>query len=308
MERENIKELLRMMGIDKIVDRGNWVSASCPFAEFEHEDGIDYHPSFGISVGERSVYNCFTCGKKGPLTTLSTSMSFMLGQDMIELRDFISRHEGLFITGDREREERILDPIKESILDSYKKFTNNIGSINKESIELWELKFDPAEYRLIFPVRDKFGRLVGIRGRFMGTDDGVLKYRSYSELNPSGDAKRSGVWYGMHFPLSKKPIVLVEGERDAILLKQTGISNVWASMGASISVAQIESLRSVNNYLYMYFDNDSSGREAEKTVYKKCRGLTRIYSIDNHYGTKDPAEAVEKGVINKALKAFSLKG
>lgn len=310
MQREKIKELLKILKIENIKDRNNWVSASCPFARFskEHIDGYDSNPSFGVSIGEVSTFNCFTCGKRGKLALLPSMLSFLFKDDLIKARDFVSKYEGYKTTN--EKLKTVLEAIPETVLDRFTKFgKGNLGCISAESIQLWNLRYDPFENMLIFPIYDVFNRLVGVRGRYLG-DRKKAKYITY-KFNTKGDAKACGVWYGMNFELvPNKKLFLVEGERDAILLKQVGIKNVWAAMG-SPSESQCETIRNLdvdNLQIVLYTDNDSAGEQIRVYLYKRLKGHAPLFMIENHYGTKDGAEAVEKGLIYKVLKTITQCG
>jgi DNA primase len=313
VDKENIIKLMSMMGMKSTVQRGYWMSGTpCPFAKWFHEGGVDNRPSFGISIGESSGFHCFGCGRKGSnLQMLPTILSQLTHEDYKDVRHFISEHDSLEGYS-KEKVSKFLDVISPTILDRYSEIDFELPYINRKSINEWGLMFDYVEYRLIFRIMDKYGRMVGIRGRFMGDNKDIAPYRTYSELNQSGDAKRSGVWYGMHFPLvPNKYLVLVEGERDAILLKQSGINNVWAAMGSSITDLQIETLKDINNPILLFFDRDKAGEKAYKEVIKNYGTSKSLYSIIEYYTTnldikwKDPAELVEKGLLNKVLKSIS---
>lgn len=309
MNKNRIMKLLDLIGSDKAVDRGDWVMASCPFAKWKHEKQTDARPSFGIKVGKQSGFHCFSCGTHGKtLSMIVPILSHFTGTPMEKVGEFIGKYEGIDLLGleDTSNKPVILEPISEQILYRYEPLTESFGRINVDSVIQWELRYDPKEDRIIFPVRDRFGRLVGIRGRYVGMRENVIKFRSYSELNPSGDSKRGGVWYGIHWPLvPNKYLILVEGERDAILLRQAGIQNVWASIGASIAGAQLTTICSVSNPLVLFFDDDMAGDNAAKTIVSKCRKQQDIYRIGNYLGCKDAAEVVEKRLLGQVLKTLS---
>ncbi|MGQ9570670.1 MAG: toprim domain-containing protein, partial [Thermodesulfovibrionales bacterium] len=127
-----------------------------------------------------------------------------------------------------------------------------------------------------------------------------------TEINPK-DPKKYGVWFGMHIPLvSGKGVVLVEGELDCMLLKQTGlVSNVWAVMGTGITKEQIATLAAVNHPLIFFFDNDKAGHELFTLLHKKLNGLTPHYFIKNYFGCKDAGQAVEENKIRPILQTLT---
>lgn len=303
MTSKDIQTMLKILEAKNITPRDGWVTAPCVFAKWTHQRKSDSHPSFGISTGPTSSYHCFACSRKGRLLILPQVLKDLDPKgDYDALDKFIKTKDLIFNVGEEPVRKKVLTPIPERILKTYKELENAIGPISTKSIQQWGLRFDELEYRLLFQIRDNNKRLVGIRGRYLGLEKNILRYRSYSELNPSGDAKAHGVWYGQQFPLTKKALFLVEGERDAILLKQAGVSNVWASMGASISKKQIETLRSVKNEIVCYFDDDKAGHIAKDYVKKSLKGYTVVRSIQHYFGCKDPAQAVEDKVIHHIIR------
>lgn len=304
MNRESIYELLNVIGVRKIRDRGDWVSCSCPFAEWTHENKKDTNPSFGISVGASSFYHCFTCGSKvkGHITNLPTIFERYSNRDMDKLRELISKNEGLF-SADKTKVSRAND-MPESVLKMFSKLKGGIRGLTKETVKAHGLVYDSREDRMIIPVRDIFGRLITLRGRYLGDSKEVLRYREYSEF-ASSSPKKCGIWYGMDRPLVEgKALVLVEGEIDAMLLRQAGVNNVWASIGASITLQQVYTIRDSNRPVVLFFDKDKAGQEAAQNLYLKCKGLFPIYQISNYYNCKDAGEAVEKKLIKQVLKSI----
>lgn len=302
MDEKNLITLLKSMGLTKISKKSGWVMCSCPFSQWNHENGRDTKPSFGVSIGKTSTYHCFACDVKGPLTSLPSSLTFLLGRDLPEVRDFINQYENTLLETYESTSKKVLEVIPDNL---YKKYSvaSRVRGISLPSIGHWNLRYDDKEHRILFPIKDVFGRLVGIRGRALNGNS--LRYRSYTELSPNGrDAKSFGVWFGMHFPLVEgKKLILVEGEIDAILLKQIGVQNVWASMGASIASNQMKTLKLLNVPLVTYFDNDKSGQNASSKIAIECGN---VYKISNYHGAKDACDAIEKRVIFQVLKSAEL--
>ena len=114
--------------------------------------------------------------------------------------------------------------------------------------------------RLIFPIWDAEGRMVGFGGRAL--DDSVPKYLN-SRQGPIFD--KSKILFGFH--LARQSIrnggtaVVVEGYMDAIMAHQNGFGNVVASMGTALTSYQTDLLRSANEVV-MALDPDAAGQEA----------------------------------------------
>lgn len=302
MDRKKVHEFLKLINAEKIKDRGEWVGSSCPFAYWTHESKSDYHPSFGITVDANSYFNCFSCHRKAPLHFFPTLYGQFTGRNMDHLRKFLTKNEGLFDFKKDKIKTSNASAIPEEVLQTFANI-KPVRGLTKKTIKQFELKGDKNEHRLIIPIRDVFGRLISVRGRYLGNNNGTLRYREYSEFTTSSP-KSHGIWFGIDKELKPdKKLILVEGEIDAMLLKQSGLANVWASMGSSLANRQIDTLRNVSNSILMFFDDDKAGHSTRREVYKKCKGLMPIYSVTKYYGQKDPDKIIQKGLLKQVLRS-----
>lgn len=117
--------------------------------------------------------------------------------------------------------------------------------------------------RVIFPIHNISGRVVGFGGRTLRTDKKVAKYQN----SPESDIynKRREL-YGLFF--AKKEIqradyaILVEGYADVISMHQAGVENVVASSGTSLTEEQVRLLNRFTNNITLMFDGDAAGVKA----------------------------------------------
>ena len=123
--------------------------------------------------------------------------------------------------------------------------------------------YDRFAGRVLFPIHNLSGRVVGFGGRTLRTDKNIAKYVNSPETPVY---QKSRVLYGMH--LAKKSIVasdtcyLVEGYTDVISLHQAGIENVVASSGTSLTVEQIRQIRRFTRNITILYDGDYAGIKA----------------------------------------------
>ncbi len=121
--------------------------------------------------------------------------------------------------------------------------------------------YDRFRARLIFPIRDVRGQIVGFGARAL--DDSLPKYLN-SPQTPLFD--KSGVLYGID--QAKEPIrdqgqaVIVEGYMDVLMAHQYGRKNVVASMGTALTERQIRILKRLTKKLVLALDPDAAGEEA----------------------------------------------
>ena len=121
--------------------------------------------------------------------------------------------------------------------------------------------YDRFRGRVIFPIRDKRGRVTGFGGRVM--DDSLPKYLNSPETPVFQKGREV---YGLYELLEKnsKPekILIVEGYMDVIALAEYGINYVVATLGTATSKAHIELLFRFSAELVLCFDGDDAGRQA----------------------------------------------
>ena len=317
MNRKNIVKLLGILDAGKVVESQEWVRASCLFAPWTHANGTDSRPSFGISIGRQSHYFCFSCQRSGPLTTLVTSLCMLKRKDNVEAREFVAEHEKLELEpfedlGKTHEPLSVLSPLvlKRFVMaHSGLEFARD-REITEAAISRFQLHYDPANARLVFPIFDGKGQLVGIRGR--ATDDSYLKYKEYSDLYPNKTSpKAHGIWWGMQFPPEKgKRLILVEGEIDAISLwRKLKRPGIWAAMGVALSKDQIRQIQGSKNPVILFFDNDEAGQLAtEKLRRKLVKVIQGVYRVTDYCGCKDPDEIVRGGHLAQALKSIEQIG
>lgn len=115
--------------------------------------------------------------------------------------------------------------------------------------------------RLMFPIQDKRGRIIGFGGRVLDTS--LPKYLNSPETPLFHKSQQV---YGLYEALKKnaKPqrILLVEGYMDVIALAQSGVDYAVAALGTATSQAHVELLFRFTAELVFCFDGDNAGREA----------------------------------------------
>ncbi len=121
--------------------------------------------------------------------------------------------------------------------------------------------YDRFRGRIMFPIRDKRGRVVGFGGRVL--DDSLPKYLNSPETPLFHKSKEV---YGLYELLKNngkpKRILIVEGYMDVIALAGCGIHYAVATLGTATSQAHLELLFRFSPELVFCFDGDAAGREA----------------------------------------------
>jgi DNA primase len=127
--------------------------------------------------------------------------------------------------------------------------------------------------RLMFPLADARGRVIGFQARKLHDDD-PLKGK-YVNSPESELFKKSNVLYGLHLArpaiANQDRAVVVEGNTDVIALRQAGFEPVVASMGTALTEHHLRELARLTKRLYLCFDADAAGEDAT------LRGMERAY-------------------------------
>lgn len=122
-------------------------------------------------------------------------------------------------------------------------------------------RYDRFRRRIMFPIRDKRGQVIGFGGRIIGAGDPKYLNSPESELFHKGQNL-----YGLYearLDNAKPPrLIIVEGYMDVVMLAQHGIRNGVATMGTATTDEQIQRLYRTSPTLIFCFDGDNAGRRA----------------------------------------------
>ncbi len=117
--------------------------------------------------------------------------------------------------------------------------------------------------RLMFPLADARGRVLGFQARKLRDDDPLAgKYVN----SPEGELFQKGaLLYGLHqarAAIARQGAIVVEGNTDVLALRQAGLEPVVASMGTALTERQLKDLFQLTTHLTLCFDGDKAGQDA----------------------------------------------
>ncbi|MCF7835995.1 MAG: DNA primase [Candidatus Marinimicrobia bacterium] len=147
-----------------------------------------------------------------------------------------------------------------------------VGLVIKKSADSY---YDRFRGRIMFPLKDTSGRIVGFSGRVFGEEkDGVGKYINTPQTELYDKSK---ILYGFDrakMEIRKKDAcVLVEGQMDVVMAHQAGgalgagedgVSNTVAVSGTALTANHLDIIKRLTNNLIMAFDGDEAGLNAAK--------------------------------------------
>jgi len=129
--------------------------------------------------------------------------------------------------------------------------------------------YDKFRNRLMFPIVDVTGRVVGFGGRTLGE-----KEAKYMNSPTTVLFDKSNSLYGLdkarHQIVSSGTAVVVEGYTDVIMAHQFGFRNVVATLGTSFTIGHARVLRRYAKRIVLIFDSDTAGMEAANRALEVC--------------------------------------
>src|SRR5690606_4678971 len=118
--------------------------------------------------------------------------------------------------------------------------------------------------RLIFPICDGRGRVIGFGGRLL--EEGEQSGPKYLNSPETALFEKGSVLYGLHLARNEmragKAAVVMEGYTDVISAHQAGIKNAVASLGTALTFNQARLLRFQAETVFMAYDADAAGEAA----------------------------------------------
>lgn len=182
---------------------------------------------------------------------------------------------------------------------SLKDYLNSKGFTDYELFEANLLKksskgtyFDNFRHRLVFPIIDLRGNVLGFsgrrlreedRGKYVNTSD-TLVYKKGNEVFALNFARKSG----------KDSLILCEGNIDVVMLHQAGFTNAVAALGTALTSEQAHLMSRYASEIFLCYDNDEAGGKATARaleVFGKTNVKIRVLKLS---GGKDPDEIIKK--------------
>lgn len=306
MDRQQIKDFLKeFLGNNVVInDQPNWVGLSCPLQRWTHKGGHDHYPSAGVSIhnDEVSIFSCWSCHSKGPLSWLVKEYckySGESGDGLLQLAEEADLNE---FNGVSLPDWDSLQPIAklpeelnaDLYLDLYDspliipeaaKYLENRGISTEATIKM-QLRYDPIGMtiqngkmpdkskwvpRILFPGFSPNRKFYGFSGRaIVKTELKVRDYHGFPKIN---------ILLGSHLlrPEDSK-LILVEGLFDYARMVTLGYPAV-AVMKSMLSDEQAEILKDLGKSVYIVFDDDKAGEDGRKKVIKQIGKYLPIFKV-----------------------------
>jgi DNA primase len=164
--------------------------------------------------------------------------------------------------------------------------------------------FDRYTGRVMFPIHNISGKVIGFGGRILTSDKKLAKYINSPQTDIYDKSKTLyGLFQAKKMIIQEDNCFLVEGYTDVISMHQVGIENVVASSGTSLTVEQIKLIHRFTKNITILYDGDLAGIKAS------FRGIDLILEEGMNvrvllFPDGDDPDSYSKKVTNDAFKEF----
>lgn len=187
-------------------------------------------------------------------------------------------------------------------------------------------RYDRFRDRIMFPIRDQRGRLIGFGGRLI--EKGEPKYLNSPETTLfSKGNELYGLWEGRSGIRQEGYVLVVEGYMDVVALAQHDLNNAVATLGTATTAVHVQKLMRTSSKIIFSFDGDRAGKQAAWRALVTCLPLLRddvvvrfLFLPEQHdpdsyiqeFGVKafrasvDEAEALSRFMLSELASRFAM--
>lgn len=145
--------------------------------------------------------------------------------------------------------------------------------LTTQTLQRYEVRWNPATKRIITPIRDVKGRLVSLSGR------AFYKWTKPKFLHSKNFPKQHYL-YGEFQAAKGKIGLLMEGQFDVQMLDQNGYRSSVAQMGSTLGPVQVQKLTEFFKEVVYLRDGDKAGKDAEAKVKAALHGHTKVTAME----------------------------
>lgn len=310
--RIDIQSVLEHFNISRIRPIGDEFMFSCPFPE--HRRG-DRNPS--SSINTKGQWHCFGCGRSGNLVHFIAELEgvslaiatrwvkeayggkYGYATSLMKELDLILQEKPHTSTGYLPEEYVSLFKVNWEWVNEQENIPKGLYQVLNRGIEpktlsAFDIGFDPNSQRIVIPLRDVSGKLVGFKGRATKESE----RSKYLGIGDKGDSnyygfptcKTSNYVFGIN--TSDVDVIVVEGEFDCIYMRQLGFGGAVALGGSNPSENQIKQLRQKAQSITLLLDPDTAGEKAVRVLSKNLIDsmpirIARLKENDPNDSTKE---------------------
>ena len=161
--------------------------------------------------------------------------------------------------------------------------------------------YDKFRGRLVMPICDRGGEVVGLTGRILPDHDDEQNSK-YLLTKMAKGSHLYGIQNAGKAMLVNNRAIVVEGPLDAMMMHQNGFTETVASLGSSLSQDQVRLLQPAATTVYMLYDNDIAGESGALSAVESIVSAGRFAMICS--SDRDPSDCLKEHV-EVSLKSAS---
>ncbi len=159
--------------------------------------------------------------------------------------------------------------------------------------------YDRFRGRLMFPVTDVMGRVIGFSGRSLIEDDKSPKYLN----SPENELFHKGkLLYGLSQAKDAirraNRLILVEGNVDVLSSAQMGVGEIVAPLGTALTPEQVSLIKKFATTIYIAFDQDSAGQKATRRSIELLKQAELEIKVVELIEGSDPDDCIKRDPAN----------
>lgn len=289
----------------ELTKRGSDYFAHCP----KH---VDNTPSLSFSP-DKNMYYCFSCGRSGGIIGWLMDYEDMPFEDAVEKAAKLAsidlskmRHSTTitFLRKMRDLYAKHGEPYHHEIIDSkeYLKYKREPiqewldEGMSQEVLDLFGVRADVYQNRIIYPVYDIDGNLINIKGRTRYPNFKALKIPKYINYYPVGVMDYfQGLNITLPYIKEENEVIIFESVKSVIKCYGWGYRNCVSAEKHTLTKEQIKLLIKLNVNIVFAYDTDVDYRSNDVAQnINKLRRLTNVYTIrdpENLLGGSDTKNA-----------------
>ena len=156
--------------------------------------------------------------------------------------------------------------------------------------------------RVMFPLKDENGRVIGFTGRALSGD--AVKKMKYCNTPETEIFQKRETLYGLDLAKdsAKDYFILCEGNMDVIAMHQTGFDNAVASCGTALTKEQCRKMKAYKKRVMLMYDSDEPGVTSTVKAIRLLRDEGLEVVVTDLYPSKDPDELLMRFGREEMLK------
>lgn len=211
---------------------------------------------------------------------------YLKGGEFRTKKDYVAPLKAILKTERKKREIGVNPVLPDEVMNEYYFYGKPLPysewieeGISYKTQVLYGVGFDLESKRVVFPLKNRFGQIVGVKGRIMkDEDDPERKYLYLHKCNNRYE------WFNFHIALQyilmEKRVYIVESEKSAMKLFENKVYNVLAIGASEISWEQVEIIKQLGMDIEIVLCYDKGINVSEiTTIAERFNGVNPIFSM-----------------------------